>query len=324
MSTINERQNNTRNLEKLAAQRALYSQAKVWLGISIIISMPLMVIITLLALFFNNPNQAQNWGFVRTNLDWLVILVSFLVLLTNDLVLMHIVEYKKELASRIQESFDCDVLDLDWNHLVGEIPEPAQIYRNSRKLLEDPVQKDKLRNWYGENIDGVPQDAGKIICQLSNIAWDKTLREQYQRGIFFFGMTMIIILFFFGIYLNLNFHEWIVFLLAPSFPIIDTVIKHWHMQHASIKTLKRMYKKANHEWKNYLKTLDESRIITRQIQDEIYKHRRSNTPIFDWLYYWRRISQEEEQSYSVEHYINEYEIVFNKAAPTVKTNIHSV
>ena len=160
MSTIGERQNQQANQEKLAAQRTLYSQAKVWLGISMFISMPLMVVITILALFFDSPNQAQTWGFMQTNLEWLVVLASFLALLVNDLILMPIVDNKKELASRIQESFDCDVLGLPWNYIVGEAYEPTLIHRYSGKLLQDPEQKKGLQNWYSEEIDKVPEDAG--------------------------------------------------------------------------------------------------------------------------------------------------------------------
>ncbi len=312
MSTISERQNKPANLEKLAAQRTLYSQAKVWQGISIIISMPLMVVITLLALFFNSQSQAQNWGFAQTNLEWLVVLTSFLVLLANDLVLMPIVDNKKELASRIQESFDCDVLGLPWNYIVGEVPEPAVIRRYSKKLLQNLKQKKGLQNWYAEQVNKVPEEAGKIICQLSNVSWDKSLRERYQKGILSFGIIIIMMLIFTKIYTNINFPEWIIYILAPSFPVFSTLIQHWRMQQVSIETLKRMHEKANSEWKNYLETQNKFRTNARQIQDEIYKHRRTNMPIFNCLYYWNWNRQEEEQSYTAEYYINEYEKVFNK------------
>lgn len=113
MNSIPATQNSPLNLDRLAAQRQLYSKAKLILGWQVCFGGPLAVGFAFMALSFPTMKSfAALWGMLITLAD-----IAWLSPWQKRL---------RSLAAQIQEQFDCDVLELPWNEVkVGKKPLPG-------------------------------------------------------------------------------------------------------------------------------------------------------------------------------------------------------
>jgi hypothetical protein len=86
----------------------------------------------------------------------------------------------RQKAASVQELFDCDVLDLEWNKVcVGEQPQPEDVKKYADKHLKRVGNYDKLNTWYAETIKEVEGVAAKVICQRSNFSYDSAIRRSF-------------------------------------------------------------------------------------------------------------------------------------------------
>src|SRR4051812_5638588 len=107
MNLIPETQNTPRQLDRLAAQRQLYSDGKRILAVQIILSVPCVILLSFLVAAFPEvgalKGAAAAWGALLTVLD--------IAYFSNKVVEL------RERAAKVQELFDCDVLELEWRDL---------------------------------------------------------------------------------------------------------------------------------------------------------------------------------------------------------------
>ena len=104
MNNIPQEQNTQRQLDKLAAQRQLYSDAKSLQIISVVISVPLVIAWSIfVAILPKMAVYAGLWG----------ISVTFLELL----IFSRLQNSTQEKAAKIQQLFDCEVLQFNWLNL---------------------------------------------------------------------------------------------------------------------------------------------------------------------------------------------------------------
>jgi hypothetical protein len=115
MNDISKLQNEPRQLQRLAAQRQLYSTAKKIFGIQLLLGGPVAIGWSLTVVATPEVRGfAAVWG----------ALISFADLLW----LTPWQKRLRERAARIQEAFDCDVLQLSWNDIkVGRSPDPELV-----------------------------------------------------------------------------------------------------------------------------------------------------------------------------------------------------
>src|SRR5688572_12150491 len=99
MNQIAVEQNSQKQLERLAAQRELYSSEKKWHGFQIILTVIIPVILAALSFIL---------------MDFAVIAAIFGVasFLIDISVVEPIISKRKTKAAKIQELFDCDILQL--------------------------------------------------------------------------------------------------------------------------------------------------------------------------------------------------------------------
>src|SRR4051794_23247686 len=115
MNRIPTKQNEPKQIQRLAAQRQLYSRAKSIFAVQMVVSAPVAIAWSLLVL--RNPSlkaAAAFWGVAATGLDlfWL-----------NP---WH--KRLREQAAKVQEEFDCYVLELPWNDIkVGKRPDAEAV-----------------------------------------------------------------------------------------------------------------------------------------------------------------------------------------------------
>lgn len=290
---IIERENESASIEKLAAQREIYSIAKVLLIIQTLFSVILLVLLSFSQLLF------QNIDFT------LIIATVSLIAVLVDYGLELKISQLKELASKIQEYFDTYVLQLSWNSILCLVkPEHDSIYKYYQKYKKRN-DCSELINWYEPEIQKVEENVAKLICQKTNCTYDKSIRRKYNSVIEWTGTITLSLIVIFTIFSGLTFAKVLLTIIFPAIPILQWTLKNIKSNNQSILTLEQLNNLINSSWievKNGVK-IDSSAL--RQIQDGIYLNRKGSPLIPDFVYKRMRTKLESQTYYSVSQLVDE-------------------
>jgi hypothetical protein len=311
---INSKQNKSVNINRLKAQRTLYSSAKITSGFLLLLSVPLMIIVTVVALIFG-----KGWfGSPETDLTWLVVSVSLFVVLIDIIFLDNILQKKKEKAAKIQQLFDCDVLNLRWSSgLYGEKVGKEDVEKWANKFNGDET---KLQDWYAQNISRVPQEIGVVICQISNCWWDKNIRVAYNSVIIVIGILMLILSIGTALILDLTFKDFFTIVISPLLPFLIFAIKAVLANKKSITSLIEIRSELNLIWDNIIEKkydLNTLGMMTNEIQHSIFLNRKDSPLMFDWVYWLSRDSDEGIMNKTSDEYLNDFEVAMGLTESTL-------
>ncbi|MCY3711055.1 MAG: S-4TM family putative pore-forming effector [Caldilineaceae bacterium] len=276
--SIQERQNQSISLARLASQRYLYSCAKKTRTIGMVLIL-LVAILGVVSSTVERPAINQ-WVPLFVIVAWIV----------DQLIFKRIESALINEAATIQEEFDCFVLDLSWPKHKG-----IQRITSDRLKQLDLKAKSKSRD-YNELFDwytpeSIPLDpiSAKMHCQKINCWWDVRLRGTWRFVLYaFFG-----ILFLLALILSISTGITVDKLIAIAASFIRVfawgVAEVVNLEEAS-RNIDRIHR--------YLSSLAIQENVLpsdiRSVQDEIFEHRRSNSPVPDWFYKLRRNAQERE------------------------------
>lgn len=316
---ISTKQNLSDNIDCLAAQRALYSKAKTISNAQIFLGIPVTVGISIVALIWADPALAQEYHFQPADISWFVAFLSVIVSLFEFLVFSPWADQTKEEAAKIQEMFDCAVLDLPWNELVaGGKPDSESVNKHAKAINLNPKEKSRLINWYPVKLDDLPKHVSRLICQRTNLRWDSELRKEFS----FWSILAAVVLFLFllglGIYGDLTIRKFFLLVLAPCLPMFILVFKQWAENGKASQRLDELKEFSKSVWQEVLScTTDERSFLerSRKLQDQIFECRKSNPLVFDWFYSLKQSSQQEEMSYSTDSLIAEYNAAKKEKTP---------
>lgn len=296
MMTISQKQNEKEQLERLAAQRWLYSQAKKVRGLHLFLAMPCVIGFSILVYLYPEMKvYGAYWGVVVTLLD-----LWFLQDLQRE-------RHKK--AAKIQEMFDCDVLQLAWNDFrLGKKTDYEDIFAFSKKYMKYYKDFSNLSNWYSPVVDKVPIHFGRLVCQRSNLWWDAKLRSMYKSSIVFTLVVITIFVFLLGILHGLSLENLLLVVITPLMPIYVFGIREYKANSHSVATLIRLKSYVENLWEIINKkkiSVDELNIASRDLQDAIYDHRCQSPLLFDWLYKIQKKGHQTQMERGAEDLVNE-------------------
>jgi len=123
MNPIPSIQKSNRQLDRLAAQGSLYSAANRIQAVQIFLTVPVVIVFSLISLFIPGAKvYSACWA---------------LILLFLDVFLFEARQKAlKNEAAKIQEQFDCEVLQLPWRDLrVGSRPDASVVSEFAAKYL---------------------------------------------------------------------------------------------------------------------------------------------------------------------------------------------
>lgn len=276
--SIQERQNLPESIARLAAQRLLYARAKRIrnLGFSLVLLVGLLAII---ASLIQNPS-----------FSYTVTLIALITWFIDNLFLKGRENALKKEAATIQEDFDCIVLDLPWPEHKGlQRPTADRIKQLATAAEKSPKITDKLTDWY--TPDSIPDDPmqAKVYCQRMNCWWDVNLRQRFRTVLIvaFWGFIFLALLL--SIVTGLTVAK-LVALFASGLRIFAWGMSELNAQKAAIEQVNGLHQ---HFSKFTTENLPSTSGI-RSVQDEIFEHRRSNSPVPDWFYWRERDSQEDD------------------------------
>jgi hypothetical protein len=295
MNKIPETQLEPTQLKYLAAQRQLYSDAKFiqafQAGINVFGPPILAVLVGYCSM---HPVYAACCG----------IIVTFL----NILWFTPRQQSLKKKASGIQELFDCNVLQLQWRELkAGSQLEIETIEKYDLKYKRKKHDHSELENWYPKNVGKLPIHLGRVLCQRSSCWWDAELRQRYGNLVIWILGILTVLILFFGLGGGFTLEEFILAVALPFIPAFVLGIRQYKEYTESATRLGQLRKYAEGIWDKGLGGVSPEELThnSRDLQDEIYNHRRTSPLIFNRLYKRYRKEMEEQMNGAVDKLIED-------------------
>ena len=272
MNNIPIKQNELKELQRLAAQRELYSSAKTFQGWQIFLNMFVPVTLALLIFKWDHITPfAALYGIISAILD--------------PIFFDKAIETRRNKAAKIQELFDCDVLELKSSPFKlsnDDMVEDVLTHYNAHSKISTNIEK--IKDWYPNSIGQLPIQIARLICQRTNCYWDSRLRKRYSVFIGAFGVCLFIIFMFAGLLLNKAFVD-LVLMGSALVPFIQFCLKQCKDQKEAADRLDILVNFAKEIWEKDLnKQQHELDEISRRLQDEIFNHRSKSPLILDFIY----------------------------------------
>lgn len=290
---ISIRQNSPTQLRQLAAQRQLYSTVKCIDGIRVTIS---GIAATVLAVAgYCRPEYSTHAAFVGIGIT------------TLDQVAKRSRSSYQTLAARIQEAFDCDVLEIPWNEdKAGSRPAAELVFRWAKRYDKNAAKKTPIRDWYRPAVDELDPALARVACQRANCWWDASQRRSYACWALGIGVVALA-----SVVICAAIERVDVLTLGARIAAISPLLVAAYEQRCghldAIKRLEGLIARADrllHDVRGSGRSL----LIeqkSRALQDDIFEHRRTSPPIFDRVFALLRAEHEQEMAFSIDRLIEE-------------------
>lgn len=287
MNNIPHVQIEQKQLERLAAMRELYSSAKVWHGWQIVVTVAVPVILAIIAL------AREEYSVYSAVFG----VVSFFV---DAYFVEKNIKTRKERAAKIQELFDCDVLQMPSSQLkvANDIKvEEVLVHYSAHAKIKTNIEL--IEGWYPVEVEAVPLRIARIICQRANCRWDGNLRKRYLSVLNYVGVFTLVIVLLVGVKRHMQLIP-VVLVVAGLIPLFQFCIKQYNDNKDSIQRLDELYDLLTKLWERAIQKCESAEVLlseSRRLQDEIFTHRSNNPLIFDFIY--GRFRDEDESIMSI-------------------------
>jgi len=295
MNNITLKQNEQKQLERLAAQREIYSNAKRLHLIQILGTVIIPIILfAISSIWIELVTYSALFG-----------IVSFII---DGILVEPTIKRQKIKAAKIQELFDCEVLDLETSPLkvVNDITvEEILLNYNSHTKIKTNIEK--IRDWYPINIESLPISVARIICQRANCWWDSKLRIRYSNFLKYTGIFVFLVLFIYAFIAEINLTDFTLY-VSGLIPFFHFCNKQFTDHRDAAIRLNELVKYSEEIWEYALENLEEHHNISmnsRRLQDEIYEHRCKSPLILNRFYKFFRDQNEELMNRTSEILIDE-------------------
>ncbi len=273
METIFTRQNKPENIDRLAAQKQLYIEAKRMFLLLIILVVPGAILISLMKLIF---------GLFAIDISEYAYTYSISITLFELLIINFVINEKKKNAAKIQEEFDCNLYDLRWHKIVvGKKAPKEMINTYSDKFKSSGPDMNKLIDWYPVELNKKNHLEATLLCQKTNLNYDVSIRNSLKKRIWVFMVLTLLLIFIFALLSNATLSDFIIHFIVISFPVFTVSIK-------LLIELNKTIKNAE-ELKNIIESvIEDPENITetdiRSIQDKIFTSRKESSLIPEFYY----------------------------------------
>ena len=274
---IRERQNSEWSLDRLAAQRLLYGQAKSVEGLRLA-----LILLVAMLLLVGLAVRAEPFSEGAT---MAVVLLWFI----DQVAMVPWVGYKRAEAAAIQEDFDCCVLDIAWpDHLGVTRPTEDRVRVLANKAQEAGVARKDLADWYRpEDVPLDPVEA-RLHCQRVNCHWDSRLRGEWICFVWFTVSALVVAGLVVGVAMEITLLE-VVLGVAAGIRLLAWLLLEQRGHSAARKRMAYLH--------GYLSRAEADGgsttvIDARLVQVAIFEHRRTCPSVPDWYYWVRRKAYE--------------------------------
>lgn len=289
-------QNSDKKLNQLAAKTVLYDRVQWVQFLQAII--PVSNAIVWPVLLWCHPSWTVGSAFC-----------GLIIPLFDELILVPRSYEWKIIAAKIQELFDCELLHIPWNYAKnGKKPTTEIILKFAQKYNES--NRESLKDWYPVEIQPLPVEFARLICQRANCWWDAELRKRYADLLT--GSVSVIALLAFVICLATGFTlaKFVLCVIAPLTPAILWAIKERKIQlEAAIqgKDLLDYSIMIWHTRSQNADTINDMERLSRILQDGIFDRRKTSPVTPFWLYKFCRLGDEHTMKKVAQEMVKEYD-----------------
>lgn len=308
---IIERENSKENLDKLYAQSQIYSDAKIILGIEIILTIVLSIALSLISNFFSS-SIAVFFNCTQDLIKAFITSISILIAIMDITLINNYLNNYRKIAASIQDSFDCNVLSLPDNAIKISKPDPETICKYAQRFINKHSEKDRdnMKNWYySSKLNSIPLPIASIMCQRTNCWWDNYLRKNFIKFMNILSVLVFVIIIVISLINELSFSSFILNACAPFLCLLSFTIKQNYQHNISINVSENLKTHCNNIWERLINNdikNDDFVKLSRQLQDEIYQKRVTSPLIFDWFYKKCRNKQQSIMNDTLDKLIDKY------------------
>lgn len=291
---ILENQNLDINIDKLLAQRRLYSNAKKvnYLLIAITVLLPISIS------FFTNFTS-----FKIDDKNWIYVIYAIVAIIGEKILGVYIDRCKKTAAS-IQEDFDTTIFLLPENELLNtRYIDLEIIHKYSKKDKLNSKKVEKVSNWYSKEISNIQTNIAILFCQRMNICYDQNIKKKYSTLLVILSIITFSILFVFSMINDFKLQKFLIEVIFPSMPLFMFTYKEFKTNLETVDNLQKLREiiedKLNSASINDSINIEE----LRKIQDRIYQNRILSPLIPNFIYNFLWGELEDQMNYSVKNKI---------------------
>lgn len=214
-------------------------------------------------------------------------------------------------AALVQEHFDTDLFQTDWNDLAAGDPlrherlsELARKFDELPRRIRDPQER-RHKDWYVDT-DGLPWPYDALLCQRQNLSWDARLRRKWAGLIDTALFVWLAVGLVTAVVVDASVVGSILLFLAPSVPVIHTALTSAAGHRAAADDRDRAYSKVHTALTEGATTqTDPSEqqrlpLLVRQVQDRIFATRLHAPRTPNLLYKYARKGDEGDHQESAE------------------------
>lgn len=293
-AAILNNQNLDINIDKLLAQRRLYSNAKKinYLLIGITVLTPIIIS------FFTNFTSLK-----IDDKNWIYVIYTVIVIIGEKILEIYIDRCKKTAAS-IQEDFDTSVYLLPENELLNTTFIDLNIIRKySKKDKLIPEKVNKVTDWYSKEINNIQTNLAILFCQRMNICYDQNIKKKYSILLVSISILTFLILLMLAISNNFSLKKFLIEVIFPSMPLFIFTYKEYKTNLETVDNLQKL-KEIIEDKLNSASINDSIEIEElRKIQDRIYQNRILSPLIPNFIYNLLWGELEDQMNYSVRNKI---------------------
>ncbi|WP_313002174.1 S-4TM family putative pore-forming effector [Brevundimonas sp.] len=286
MNAIPAIQNAAPQLRLLRAQRELYARAKRILVVQLVLTIGVPVVGAVSTLMVPD---------LKASVAFLALSIAMLDIAVLD-------RFQKRLllsAARVQEQFDCAVLDLPWNRFtVGQPLGPEAIHDAAYGYARRHGDA-SLMDWYPPVVGDVQLHLARLICQRTNLWYDSKVRRHYGSLLLGFALSLLVILITVGLLGGLTLTSFVLVVVAPASPFLSWAIREYHRQRDVADGLDRIRGEAEGLWDRAKAGAcgpDDCAAQSREFQNAIFARRSTSAPIFSWIYWLLRPRNEDQMN----------------------------
>lgn len=303
---IPSKQNSEDQLDLIAASSYFAGRGKLILGFQILLAVLAPV----------------GWALViplQPKLQLWAAFYSIAISIVDAAIFDRLLETLSEQGAKVQEMFDCSVMDMPWHATRVGDPLDGETLNRATKKWKRRHPKPKS-DWYPPVVGMLPPHLGRLLCQRTNCWYDESLRRRYRSWLVTFLAGILIMIFILGLVGGLTLEKFVLAILAPMSPALLWGMREYKRQTKAIQTRERLKSLAEGLWRQAITspapTLDDE---SRDLQDEIYDTRRTNPRIFNWIYALLRKEQEEDMKAGAERLVTQ----FSTQNPEAKSEVRS-
>ena len=269
MNNITQKQNEPISIERLKAQRKLYSVAKKISFASFMLFVIPVVIGHVLKIWFGGYELFMN-----------IFVIYAAVASILKIVISMCAKKTKKRAAAIQQLFDAHIYSMAWKKVWGAEPTQEFVCQHARKEPDT-----KLKDWYEPLIEKANHNVGVLLCQMENVRYDERLKVRFYMWTHIVFWVYVAVSVLFGMYyFQENTSDFLLKTMVPLAPIVVLYLTLVYNRYGEVEQRGKLDAAISDAWRIAKAHHTVSIQKLEEIQTILYAYRCEVNAVPDWFY----------------------------------------